>query len=190
MKRWIIAAVAFAQILLLITAWAAVWERSSTGEALRSVAARKDYPYVLAGAKLSLNGVDELQEEEQHSASRKLLLVTSDSCRFCRENLESWRELVRRIDWSKGDSLWILSFDGTEVADQLRQSESSIRPRLMTVRDKKLLIFASGINSTPITLVLDSQDRVLAVQDGVLSRKQIGFLADLMLAGRQPQSAP
>jgi len=105
------------------------------------------------------------------SHSRAILLVAHDKCPLCKEETSKWRTLLSKIKTGNDCDVVLVAVGDPSVfkpvlADLLRDK----RPyKLLVVRDTAAFRNASGILSTPSTLVLDGDQRVRVVSKHLTS---------------------
>ncbi len=96
------------------------------------------------------------------SRGRRLLLVSSDTCSFTTEILDTWLDLIRTLPFRDGDGLTIVSFEGERIPEILRSAATArgVNASVVMVTDALTWGRTSGISRTPNTLALDEESRV------------------------------
>jgi hypothetical protein len=96
---------------------------------------------------------------------RRLLLVSSDTCSFTSEILDTWLALIRTLPFHDGDGLTIVSFEGERIPEILRSAATGrgVDASVLLVTDALAWGRTTGIGGTPTTLALDEDSRVRLV---------------------------
>lgn len=119
--------------------------------------------YLLNGFKLPLSYglAPVIGNMRDRLNGRQLLLSTSDTCQFCEKMLPKWTQMISTLQFQPGDGVIVVSAGDRlardlEAAAQRRGAEL----RSLRVEDMPLWVHKSGLTVTPLTVVLDHEQRV------------------------------
>ena len=96
-----------------------------------------------------------------HNA-RYLVIVTSDQCRACVQQLPAWKRLVHDVTFANDDVVVIVSLTGSSLANSLTEELKSgpVRHHAIVAPNASEFSALTGISWTPEVLALDSQFRI------------------------------
>jgi hypothetical protein len=102
--------------------------------------------------------------------SQVLLIVYSDLCSACKENISQWDELLAGLPIVSGSEVWVVTVNTTEgLSPTLNHAvKKGHRIRLFRAQYPDALGYATGINGTPVTAVVDGQGDIRAAVLGPL----------------------
>lgn len=189
-------AVLLAAVALLGFSWYTQIQNRRLHRFTRELLAAREYPYMLTGLRLEI-----LAESELLAASagisvpfdpgRELILVSSDECGFCKQNLPRWQELLARLEPAPDREVWLLTFNSIELfsplVDQLERSH--IAYRVLRVRDPILFSLRTGIVGVPLTMVVGPDRSVEVICSGGLGAREIAIFQDHLNGVASPQRA-
>jgi hypothetical protein len=179
-----------ATLALHALAWGVVLDTKRVSrEVSRSLAARL-FPYPLRGLRVDLlPHTREIERRPKLSVPSPpprgcLLLVSSDRCSAAAKCVPQWLGLVSTSDWPPFVELWLLTFDNSVLFAPLvtQAKRLSIPFRLLRVEDRNTLPTITGIVSTPRTLLLDHDYKIVLVSAGPLDRSQTSCFSEHLLA--------
>jgi hypothetical protein len=157
----------------------------------------REYPQLLTGLKLDILATSTVLERWPHDSRenfpagrRKLLLVTSDKCAFCKENSHNWLKLVASIERHTSSEVWLLTMDTTNLTIPLvsELKKRDIPFRLLSVDDPLLFTMKTGILGTPTTLLLEGDATVGLICSGQLGAREIQIFRDYLNRGVAPRT--
>ena len=152
-------------IVLVALSWSSFIVRERTREELQAVRNEFRNPLLLNGYKLNLlqrlDLIDQLAVlNPRDEPAPVLLVVLSDECPYCQNELPNWIQLIERLS-DKGSTYeaWLLSYGNTTaLAETLMQRIAVLGGsyRLLAAKDLSRFTRASGLAATPITIALDA----------------------------------
>lgn len=189
-------AVLVAAVALLGFSWYTQIQNRRLHRFTRELLAAREYPYVVTGLRLDILAESELLAASGEvvaplAPERELLLVSSDECAYCKQNLPRWQELLAGLEPAPDREVWLLTFDSFEllrpVVDQLERSQLAYR--VLRVRDPILFSLKTGIVGVPLTMVLGADRSVEVICSGGLGEREIAIFQDHLNGIASPQRA-
>ena len=185
-RRAFRAGVAVAAVALLASSWYIYLQNVKLRRFAADLLRAREYPYVVTGLK-----VDLLQDSAvlarapgtaDNQPSRRLVLVTSDSCGYCTRNLPGWDRLLAGLSPRDAQEVWILTMNTARRAEPLvrRMQAARLPYRVLAVRDPLLFSLKTGIVGVPMTLVLGRDSSVELICHGQLGDREIAVFQDFL----------
>lgn len=121
-------------------------------------------PYPVGGLRIPLQRFVSTSAEV---SGRRLLLVGSDTCRFTEAAIPKWQELIAALPFGPTDGVTVVAFGERTIAAVRRAAETRRVPlEVVQLVDPTLWTMTTGMSSTPITAVLDPDQRLVSVGYG------------------------
>lgn len=97
------------------------------------------------------------------ATSRRLVIVSSDRCRYSEAAVPSWITLIRRLDLLPNDDILFVSTYGRKLHSQLiagLDTSTATHIRFATVKQQAVFAQTTGISWTPELVGIDGDGRV------------------------------
>ena len=160
MPRYLVA------IGLIASFW---WVRSANVDLLehwREAMGESTRPFTLNGLTVRLDRNVEPRVRQRGERGRYLLLISSDSCPYSLEQVDSWRQLLASITFAADDVVIHLSASGTTIAAAL-EALGGVPYQFLHSTDRAAFVAETGLSWTPAVALLDSDFRLQLVSSRV-----------------------
>jgi thiol-disulfide isomerase/thioredoxin len=164
--------VVFAATLgVFIAFWLLFANNSSLQGSLEAGVRAYPQPPVLNGLLFNPDGLrllpDELQNRQRPRTGHTLVFVMSDECAPCLRQAPLWAEFINQVPIER-TSLVFISFVGERLVSQLASMARNrgIGFESYFISQRQAFSRATGLSSTPKTVVLDGDKRVRLVTTG------------------------
>lgn len=158
----------------------------------RLLLSQRSYPYLLSGlimdSVLSYADVIESSGDDSLPVQQRLLIVIDDTCQACSRMLPRLLAVLATVPWRPTQEVVVLSFSGTRDGERIRQvlAKTSAGFRLLNVREPQVITTATGIVSTPLMAILDSNYAIrLLARDG--SDEELALVKSTLSTTLAPQ---
>jgi hypothetical protein len=151
--------VSFLLVGLLVAFWTATilnGDLRRRWSALNDVSKR---PFVLNGLTLQLEGsVVPSLDRRENAHTKYLVLVSSDECSVCQEQVDDWVDLMGRLQLSGDSEVVHITTNGTVLPERVRlvADRRGIPYRVLQVTNQAQFVEETGLAWTPALLLLDA----------------------------------
>jgi hypothetical protein len=185
--------VAIGVVALLAFSWYIYLQNVKLRRFAAELLRAREYPFVVTGLKVDILAESKLLEKWPPGPERKplqaLVIATSDTCGYCRENLPRWEKLLAGLQLRDSQEVWVLTMDTAERAAPLirRMRAGRIPYRILAVKDPLFFSLKTGLVGVPTTLVLGEGSAVELICHGQVGERETQVILDFVNGKATPK---
>lgn len=131
------------------------------------------YPSPLPAFRTEIQQHSEISESSNSTLpfSGRLVLVSSDSCRACADNLPQWKQLLDSVRHLRNIEVWFVSFEHNAITAEVVESAktANMQYQVRSITNSVVFGLRTGIVAVPSTLLLEEGTIPVMVKQGKLS---------------------
>ena len=134
---------------------------------MRAQQAQAPIPPLINGFRIIPRGANRIirlssADGEASPVGRTLFIVSSDTCRFCLQSVETWQRLLSSLPLGASDQVIVASYVGEAIPEALATLllKRQVRVKVLEIRRRWEFAQSTGVKATPALLLLDRDSRV------------------------------
>jgi hypothetical protein len=187
--------VAVAAMALLAFSWYTRVQNVKLQRYATNLLRAREYPQVVTGLKIDILAESALLDRWPPSGSpdrkplQALVIATSDTCGFCKQNLPHWEKLLAGLNLRDSQEVWLMTFNTAQrlqpIVQQLKAR--NVPFRVLAVKDPLLFSLKTGIVGVPMTFVLGEDSSVELICHGQMGDREIQIFQGFLSGSSQPK---
>jgi hypothetical protein len=186
--------VAVAALALLGFSWYIYLQNVKLRRFATDLLRAREYPYVVSGLRIDILAESTLLQKWPAAAPDRrplqaLVLASSDTCGFCKQNLPRWEKLLAGLKLRDSQEVWLMTFNTAQRLDPLIQQlkARNIAFRVLAIQDSLLFSLKTGIVGVPMTFVLGEDSSVELICHGQLGDREIEVFREFLNGTAKPE---